>query len=321
MDECRFVISRWPGVSAWPDGTRSAPDLEGVDPTQARELEDELASALAARGAEVLVIPHLYYLSGDHPALRRLREVQGDLVVASWLSPRALRWVLRAQGVGWEGRSVSCVALRGCGSVEDPLLECARLGGWVEGASQRSAGHVEEIADAVAPRWYPVLDYSLCEDCRQCMDFCLFGVHTVEEGRVRVTSPENCKPGCPACARLCPHGAIMFPHYAADPAIAGFADVAPEGTSVAGSPAPAGGGREPCPVCGCACDCERSLDGTAPQGKSVCPACGCICDTARMCARGVGAETQPTDVSCSCAGSDDADDLDDLINALEHLDD
>jgi hypothetical protein len=28
---------------------------------------------------------------------------------------------------------------------------------------------------------------------------------------VRVQAPLNCKPGCPACARLCPEAALIFP--------------------------------------------------------------------------------------------------------------
>lgn len=64
--------------------------------------------------------------------------------------------------------------------------------------------------------WYPVIDRSLCTGCGTCHDYCLFSVYTMttEEsasGRVRVTAPLNCKTGCPACARLCPEGALIFP--------------------------------------------------------------------------------------------------------------
>jgi hypothetical protein len=31
---------------------------------------------------------------------------------------------------------------------------------------------------------------------------------------VRVTAPLNCKTGCPACARLCPEAALIFPFCA-----------------------------------------------------------------------------------------------------------
>ncbi|MCX5655587.1 MAG: ferredoxin family protein [Planctomycetota bacterium] len=63
--------------------------------------------------------------------------------------------------------------------------------------------------------WFPVIDYDRCENCRQCLQFCLFGVYAEDEGgKVRVAKPANCKTGCPACARICPHAAIIFPKYA-----------------------------------------------------------------------------------------------------------
>ena len=40
-------------------------------------------------------------------------------------------------------------------------------------------------------------------------------------GRVSVAQPDNCKPGCPACARVCPASAIIFPECSDDEAIAG----------------------------------------------------------------------------------------------------
>ena len=62
------------------------------------------------------------------------------------------------------------------------------------------------------PAWYPVLDYSRCTNCGQCHDFCLFGVYEKDpEGKVLVTHPERCKNNCPACARICPETAIIFP--------------------------------------------------------------------------------------------------------------
>jgi len=36
-----------------------------------------------------------------------------------------------------------------------------------------------------------------------------------------VRNPDQCKPGCPACSRVCPQSAIMFPRYEKDAAIAG----------------------------------------------------------------------------------------------------
>ena len=65
--------------------------------------------------------------------------------------------------------------------------------------------------------WYPVLDKSKCTNCGKCHDFCLFGVYTIENKEVKVAQPQNCKNNCPACARICPAGAIIFPKYPKSP--------------------------------------------------------------------------------------------------------
>jgi len=55
----------------------------------------------------------------------------------------------------------------------------------------------------------------------ECIDFCLFGVYGVDKlDRILVENQDNCKRGCPACSRVCPEQAIMFPEYKT-PAIAG----------------------------------------------------------------------------------------------------
>jgi Pyruvate/2-oxoacid:ferredoxin oxidoreductase delta subunit len=66
--------------------------------------------------------------------------------------------------------------------------------------------------------WFPVIDYDRCTNCMQCLSFCLFGVYGVdEEKRIQVQNNDNCKTNCPACSRVCPEAAIMFPKYKAGP--------------------------------------------------------------------------------------------------------
>ena len=82
---------------------------------------------------------------------------------------------------------------------------------------------IEENAER---RWYPVIDFSRCTNCMECIDFCLFGVYGVDNAdTILVEQPDNCRKGCPACSRVCPENAIIFPQHKT-PAIAGSADVA-----------------------------------------------------------------------------------------------
>ena len=70
-------------------------------------------------------------------------------------------------------------------------------------------------------RWYPVIDYSRCTNCMECIDFCLFGVYGIDHsGTILVEEQDSCKKGCPACSRVCPANAIIFPQHKT-PAIAG----------------------------------------------------------------------------------------------------
>lgn len=71
------------------------------------------------------------------------------------------------------------------------------------------------------PSWYPLIDYSRCTDCGQCADFCLFGVYEKTGHQVNVVNPRECKNNCPACARICPATAIIFPKYKIGGAIGG----------------------------------------------------------------------------------------------------
>jgi NAD-dependent dihydropyrimidine dehydrogenase PreA subunit len=48
----------------------------------------------------------------------------------------------------------------------------------------------------------------------QCLSFCLFDVYGVSTaGGIEVRNQDNCKTECPACSRVCPEVAIMFPKY------------------------------------------------------------------------------------------------------------
>lgn len=66
--------------------------------------------------------------------------------------------------------------------------------------------------------WFPVIDFGRCTNCMQCLSFCLFDVYgATSDGKIQVQNESNCKTDCPACSRVCPEVAIMFPKYKAGP--------------------------------------------------------------------------------------------------------
>jgi NAD-dependent dihydropyrimidine dehydrogenase PreA subunit len=72
----------------------------------------------------------------------------------------------------------------------------------------------EALLAPAGRRWYPVIDYNRCTNCLECLDFCLFGVYGVDTlERILVENQDQCKKGCPACSRVCPQQAIIFPEY------------------------------------------------------------------------------------------------------------
>jgi Pyruvate/2-oxoacid:ferredoxin oxidoreductase delta subunit len=248
---------------------------QGKHPAK-RSLEESVVAALIMEpGLDVSVIPHLYDLDAEHTGRLFLESVSGDLVVLSWLFPRAAFWLLDRDGIKgrWgetqlrpadedpeeqetpeppkgigaldvPDRTIYCLDLRDHNQHDPYVKEIRRIAAESRArheAKQMPAAPVlvelgmglhsaptasftaDQLLQAPGRRWYPVIDYSRCTNCMECIDFCLFGVYGVDEhARINVENQDNCKKGCPACSRVCPEHAIMFPDYKT-PAIAGAA--------------------------------------------------------------------------------------------------
>jgi NAD-dependent dihydropyrimidine dehydrogenase PreA subunit len=118
-------------------------------------------------------------------------------------------------------------------------------------------------------RWYPVIDYSRCTNCMECLDFCLFGVYGVDQlERLVVENQDSCKKGCPACSRVCPEQAIIFPDYKT-PAIAGAAVGAIGGLKIDLTKLFGGDGKDALEQAVAERDRELVADGRAAVGMEV----------------------------------------------------
>lgn len=250
----------------------------------AARVEDGLAPLCMARGWDVLMIPDLYRVPADASLRAEVARVGRPVALACSLHPRPAAQLLRDCGV----EADPVIDLRACADAREAFeaLDLPGVG---------TAGAVRELRAPLAERWYPVIDRERCAGCRACLQFCLFGVYELNaDGQVLVARPDNCKPGCPACARICPEGAIIFP-LCDEPAIAG----AP-GTLMQPDPAArrmfyVRTGRR-CPACG-----EVATAGDAPAGGApACPECG----------RALPAADEPSPVH---------DEIDALIDMLDDL--
>lgn len=228
-----------------------------------RTLEQSIAEAASELDdTAVLVVPHLYDLPKGSESLKKLAAIEGNLIVVSWIFPRAAHWVLDRNGIRGQfvpvtlgddeeeetdavsqdesevdrvaelyprpDREIHCVDLKTEESPDRLMEEIRSLVGGEDAEAESEptslpivGGQIVQVEETTSRRWYPVIDFNRCTNCMECIDFCLFGVYGVDGAEtILVEQPDNCRKGCPACSRVCPENAIIFPQHKA-PAIAG----------------------------------------------------------------------------------------------------
>ena len=180
------------------------------------ETKRRVIEALDASGAAVETVADLCELAArKDPILRRAAAAGSVRIFACY--PRAVRWLFAAAGAPLAaGATIYNMRTQSA----DVILSHLAPGEYTWG--KNAVGNIPRPApprpSAAWIPWFPVIDYDRCKNCRQCLQFCLFGVYAQDaEGKVRVVHPAKCKTGCPACARLCPETAIIFPKYSEAP--------------------------------------------------------------------------------------------------------
>ena len=191
------------------------------------EAIDRVCRGLADAGVRLTLVDDLCGWAADRDSrLAEVMEARPTAIVACY--PRAVQWLLEWAGAGTPEAPVPVHNLRTQPAEEilktltgeaprgTPTAPVRETADFPETSADRN-GHAfrSESANTTTPvpwvPWFPVLDYERCVHCRQCVSFCPFGVYAVDDGKVVVTAPRNCKDNCPACARMCPKQAIIFP--------------------------------------------------------------------------------------------------------------
>lgn len=176
----------------------------------AEDVKRDVLKSLKDGGARFVAVGDLCKLAAEKdPILKEWAKADSVKIYACF--PRAVRCLFDFAGAKL---NEDAVIYNMRGQTGEDII--SQLPG--DAGSQGSSEDVPIEKEGDWTPWFPVIDRERCVNCKQCLNFCLFGAYGLsQEGKVEVVKPANCKTNCPACARVCPESAIIFPKYADSP--------------------------------------------------------------------------------------------------------
>lgn len=175
---------------------------------------DKLADALREFNADVFELHDLCAFSiNEKEQLTSIgKEYDQKIVVACY--PRTIKYLFKQNNIDFGRYEV--MNFRGM-QAEQMIGELTHR----FGISAGNANHRVLVSQLKVPAWYPVIDDDRCSLCGQCARFCLFGVYQFDKKHLSVVNPLACKNNCPACGRICPESALIFPRLPENSVLSG----------------------------------------------------------------------------------------------------
>lgn len=171
-----------------------------------------LCASAKASGIAIELHADFCRAAAEHPEILRKLSGSGQILIGGCLN-RAMKSIFAAAGASFPSKFLD---LRSAVLTMEKLRELE-----LEPVDKADAEIALPAAEPGWKAWFPVIDRERCVNCGKCLDFCLFGVYEFDaEKRVQAANPANCKNNCPACARVCPREAVIFPKYK-DPPVNG----------------------------------------------------------------------------------------------------
>ena len=175
------------------------------------DIKADILNNLATAKLDFEVVQDLCELaSKKDPRLKGWAQADSLTIIACY--PRTVKWLFNSVDAAMDIEKTKFFNMR-TGNAQQ--ISSSLFGEKTVAGDKRKI-QLEEKGSWIP--WFPVIDYDRCKNCKQCLNFCLFSVYELSKtDQVQVTNPTGCKTNCPACARLCPHKAIIFPKYADSP--------------------------------------------------------------------------------------------------------